>query len=87
MAECIRFMHAEVDVMPFVLIADSNGLYSTITTSHESSDHRLRPAVPITRGSCVNGEIGTAQWMPEKKKLADALTKRTIEISRYQMSW
>lgn len=78
MAECLQSIHGEEEKVPFVLTVDSNGLYSTITTLHEGSDYRLRPTVARIRDSYENGEISTVQWIPGKKNVADALTKRNI---------
>ena len=63
-----------------ILTLDSDGLYSTITTLHEGADYRLRPTVSRLRDSLEVGDIGLMQWISGKLNLADALTKRKIQI-------
>ena len=53
-----------------------------MTTLHEGTDYRLRPTVPRIRGSFENREIATMQWNAGKLNLADALTKRSLEMFR-----
>ena len=49
MAESIQKLIEFKDGLPFVLMVDSNGLYSTLTTLREGSDYRLRPTVARLR--------------------------------------
>lgn len=80
MAERLQIVFKSDVPLPFVLTVDSNGLYSTITTLHEGSDYRLRPTVARMRDSYEVGEIALMQWIAGSLKLADALTKRNIEM-------
>ena len=82
MAECLTVFFGSKKQLPFSLIVDSHGLYSTITTLREGADYRLRPTVSRLRDSFENGEISTMQWIPGTENLADALTKRNIVMFR-----
>jgi len=80
MSERITALHNAETTLPFVLTVDSHGLYSTVTTLHEGSDYRLRPTVARMRDSFEVGEIGIMQWIPGRVNLADALTKRNVDM-------
>ena len=68
--------------LPFILTVDSHGLYSTVKTLCEETDYRLGPTVARLGDSFENGEIATMQWITGKLNLADALTKRNLELLR-----
>ncbi len=66
--------------LPFVLTVESAGLYSTMSTLHDTKDYRLRPTVSRLRDSFESSEIHTVYWIPAQKNVSDALTKRNIVI-------
>lgn len=82
MAECLQVVNGSTFPLPFVLTINSHGLYSTVTTLHEGTDYRLRPTVARMRDSFESGEISVMQWIPGRLNLADALTKRNVEMYR-----
>lgn len=80
MAERIGVLNGRNKKLPFVLSVDSNGIYTTITTLHEGADYRLRPTVSRLRDSFENGEIEVMQCVRGVGNLADALTKRNLDM-------
>ena len=79
-SERLQMVFASKEPLPFVLTVDSHGLFSTVTTLHEGSDHRLRPTVARMRDSFETGEISVMQWIAGKRNFADALTKRNLDM-------
>lgn len=63
-----------------MIVVDSFGLHSTITTLHEGRDYRLRPTVSHLRDSHESGEIDSIQWVPGKESIANALVKINAEM-------
>ena len=82
MAESIKRVYGSDVQLPFILTVDWHSLYSTVTTLHEGTDYRLRPTAARMQDSFENGEIATMQWIAGKLNLADALTKRNLEMFR-----
>lgn len=80
MAESLQQVYGSPCPLPFVLNVDSHWLYSTVKALHDGTDNHLRPTVASMRESFEEGEIATMQWIPGKLNLADALTKRNLEM-------
>lgn len=64
------------------LFVDSRALFDTITTLHEGREYRLRKTVTRLRLSFEAQELDRIHWIPGKVNVADALTKRTLPLSR-----
>ena len=62
--------------LPLVLMVDSLGLYSTITTLHEGKDYGLRPVVERLRDTFETKQIDVMQRTRGPNNISDALTKR-----------
>ena len=62
------------------LHVDSRGLYDTITTLHEGKDYRLRTTVQRLRDSFESEQLSVLRWIPGNLNVADALTKRNIQL-------
>ena len=70
----ILAIKSETEV-PIVCLTDSQSLFETIGTSHQTSDRRLRVEVSAIREMIEKGEIN-AMWVNKDKQLSDALTKK-----------
>lgn len=57
-------------------------LYNTLTTTHESQDYRLRRTVQRIRDSFEARDLDALIWIPGTDNIADALTKRNIELQK-----
>ena len=64
------------------LAVDSKALYDTATTLHQSDEYRLRMTVQRIRNSFESGELDVLRWIPGTSNIADALTKRNLELYR-----
>ena len=62
------------------LCVDSRGLYDTITTLHDGKEYRLRQTVERLRNSFESGDLNILRWIPGTMNIADALTKRNIQL-------
>lgn len=62
------------------LLTDSRGIFDTITTLHEGKEYRLRQTVERIRNSFESQELDTLRWIPGKCNIADALTKRSVNL-------
>lgn len=57
------------------MILNSNALFDTITTLHESREYRLRRTVSRIRHSFESRELDVVRWFPGRENVAGALTK------------
>lgn len=62
------------------LLTDSRGLFDTITTLHDGKEYRLRQTVERLRNSFESQELDTLRWIPGTSNIADALTKRSMNL-------
>lgn len=62
------------------LSVDSKALKDTITTLHEGTEYRLRQTVQRIRNSFESGELDVLRWIPGTENVADALTKRNLQL-------
>ena len=84
MRESIRslFAGSSMKPIPSTLYVDSNGLFDTITTLHESRDYRMRQTVQRIRDSFEAKDLDALVWIPGVENVSDALTKRNAEMQR-----
>lgn len=64
------------------MIVDSKALFDTITAIHEAHEFRLRRTVTMIRHSFESKELDGLRWIQGKLNIADALTKRNVELFR-----
>ena len=64
------------------LYTDSMGLFDTISTLHDGREYRLRQTVQRIRDSFEAGDLDALLWIPGVDNVADALTKRSVELQR-----
>lgn len=67
---------------PHVLVADSKGLFDTITTLHDGLEYRLRQTGQRIRDSFESHDIDVLRWVQGPAKIADAMTKRSTHSHR-----
>ncbi len=64
------------------LYVDNKALYNTLTTTHESQEYRLRQTVQRIRDSFESRDLDALIWVPGTDNIADALTKRNVELQK-----
>lgn len=64
------------------LNVDSKALWDTITTLHDGKEYRLRQTVQRIRNSFESQELDAIRWIPGKDNVADALTKRNVQMHK-----
>lgn len=62
------------------LFIDSECLFDTITTLHESTEYRLRPPVQRIRNSFETNELERMRWISGTINIADAVTKKSTTL-------
>ena len=64
------------------LYTDSMGLFDTISTLHDGREYRLRQTVQRIRDSFEAGDLDALLWILGVENVADALTKRSIDLQK-----
>ena len=70
------------ETMPITCKTDNSGVYSSVYSSTQILDKRLRIEMAILRELLEKREINTLQWVPTDYQIADSLTKGGVPSSK-----
>ena len=66
---------SSIPAIPIMCLTDSQSLFETIGTSHQTTDRRLRVEISAIREMVEKEEI-SVEWVSKDKQLSDVLTKK-----------
>ena len=80
--QSLRSLFKQTRMQPIrsALYVDSKALYDTSTTTHDATEYRLRQTVQRIRDSFESSELDALVWIPGPSNVADALTKRNVDL-------